>query len=211
MIRNCQQFEQRLHTLLDQRIDPETDEVLCTHAADCQPCDESLMAYSLLHTEYLSDSDSMKIKLSNLNCYTELDHTTSQPPGLGRHLTLIASLAAMVVIFAAIWNGDQVNIERPSPIPQNRSAVAQKIEIPAEPSQGFSLAGFSREISFEQISEYRVGIPGLWQFNTLGDCLDWIRRAVLSPEEPQLPGYGIWSYPDRDIQYLNHLVLAAAL
>jgi len=44
----CEQFEQRLHELLDRRCPPETDELLLSHAQSCDGCRQVLSAQEAL-------------------------------------------------------------------------------------------------------------------------------------------------------------------
>ena len=101
MIQNCHQFERRIQELLDHRIDPETDDLLCAHSDICESCHRYLMAYSLLHTEFLRDTDSMKIKLENLGLH-EFAIRRRKNPDLRKLFAIASGIAAMLLVIAAL-------------------------------------------------------------------------------------------------------------
>jgi hypothetical protein len=45
---NCSQFENRIQLLLDDRLDPRKDELLCLHARECRECRMALVVYACL-------------------------------------------------------------------------------------------------------------------------------------------------------------------
>lgn len=209
MVENCQQFERRIQALMDARIDPETDEAICSHTAICNDCYQSMMAYSLMHTSYLNDSDSMKIKLENLGLHeASFRYAQNQIPNRKYLFTVAASIAALVLIFAALGQmafppfKDQTakvhtsRVSDPAILSSNSGATVGSFvrpkftgELPTrkEPANSFENVDFvsfveiKRSLDQNEIYASLSELPGFQPFKTLANCLDWFHQSFSGP------------------------------
>ena len=186
MIQNCQQFEVRLQELLDARIDPETDEWICRHSKQCAECHESLMAFSLLHSNFLNDSDSMKIKLENLAVLQSLNQEVPKSSRKKNLVSILASLAAMLLLgffmIPQAWLGGS---SQPSMVANHSSNP--KIEVAGLQKARVEMSSWNpiRE-SFRHIEiySYSEDLPGINSIRALSVCFDWLQRSLLPTSKP---------------------------
>lgn len=192
MIQNCQQFERRIQHLMDSRIDPETDHSLCAHSEACVDCHESLMAYSFLHTSYLQDSDSMKIKLENLGLHEVFTRRSPLPRRSNRWFAVVASVAAMLLVCLGVlgseWGKQLQKPEQPN-------AVAVAMNSPAEESSQLESLSSQNQISFNslvrvhqnldhhELYQYSTDLPGLRPLKAISYCLSWVQESWLGEGE----------------------------
>ena len=176
MINNCREFEERIQQLMDDRIDPETDEAVCAHTSICSDCYESMMAYSLMHTSYLNDSDSMKIKLEHLGLHQALNRQ-SHKPNRKKLFAIAASIAAMILLFAALTSGMFDN--------DNRVPVAsfdgQSVTPPPIYQVDFeSFRKIKESIETNDLVLYGSDLPGIKPFRALSIYLRWVQESLLN-------------------------------
>ena len=98
---DCASFEDRIHRILDDRLTLTGDELLMDHAAKCESCAQVLADYDCV-------DDSIKLLPDEIDRILgeakEFDVTLGLGSFATRHLGLIATLAAMVVIGIGIFN-----------------------------------------------------------------------------------------------------------
>ena len=187
MIKDCRSFERRIQQLMDSRIDPETDEALWQHGALCDDCYRSLMACSLMHSEFLNDSDSMKIKLDTLGLQEFQRRAQQDSTSSARYLVgLVASLAAMILLSVFLLPEPVRDVR---PLAQNNHAV--NLVHQSNDSSGQAAESFSR--LRQALDPYEItSLTSDWSpikpIQTLSVCLDWIqktwRRDQKSVSEP---------------------------
>lgn len=181
MIKDCHSFERRVQQLMDSRIDPETDEALWRHGAQCPDCYQSLMACSLLHSEFLNDSDSMKIKLDTIGLH-DLQIRRTPNSRVGYFVSVIVSLAALVVL--SLWLLPNESLEHQTqPVAMNRQVfVTQDAVYSAEEA----VASFTQ--LRDTLDPYEITtVTSQWSpikpIQTLSQCLEWIQRSLNSTTE----------------------------
>ncbi|TWU01083.1 anti-sigma factor [Stieleria varia] len=102
----CSCFEQRLQSLLDQRVDPQSDTHLLAHAQFCPSCSNALMTWSRVQSLYTKP-----------DVTTECDTPVISPRRRSESrvvATLTAVAAAIALLIIAV---------RPSTTPQQTAAV----------------------------------------------------------------------------------------
>lgn len=177
---DCQKFEKRIQFLMDSRIDPETDQELCDHTVVCEPCYESMMAFSLLHTNYLQDSDSMKIKLENLGLHEALfKHEQTKNPNRKHLFALAASLAALVLVMAALTSHFFVDSKPTASVAISHVEPSlPKAKHPVVTNVNFdSFVRIKQSLDNNDIYASISELPGLRPFKTISNYLDWFQRS----------------------------------
>lgn len=99
---DCALFEERIHRILDDRLTVTGDDLLMAHASECEPC-------ARLLNDYESVEDSVKFLPGEIDKILGAQQEFSVTRGLGfvtssRHFSLIASLAALIVICVGVIN-----------------------------------------------------------------------------------------------------------
>jgi hypothetical protein len=129
---DCASFEDRIHRILDDRLTLTGDELLMDHAAKCESCAQVL-------ADYDSVDDSIKLLPDEIDRILREAKEFDVTLGLGsfatRHLGLIATLAAMVVIGIGIFN--LLNTDQPAkmsgianrPVPSIPSSIPNSLAI----------------------------------------------------------------------------------
>lgn len=208
MIRDCQQFDLRIQDLLDRRIDPETDDRLCAHSAICRECHQSLMAYSLLHTEFLNDSDSMKIKLESLGLQN-IVIGYRQKRDYRRMATFIASLAAMLLL-AITFCFNNVGIR------EMEESLAMRFETdletqgnPVDNTDLEALVQIGTSLNRYNLYNYSTELPPIRSIKALSMCFDWLQRswhrgATTSHTDPDVSRHR----PQSDLRWVEMVSLA---
>ena len=217
---DCQKFERRIQELMDSRIDPETDEALCAHTAICDSCYENLMAYSLLHTTYLQDSDSMKIKLENLGLHEAMFKQKKETPNHKHLFALAASIAALILVMAALTSQFFVGNEKPAELAAMKApTVRRQIEGLTKDDRFQNVSFESFVIIKETLNQNEIyssisELPGLKPFKTISDCFDWFHRSFFGfgtdgrNGSEKTPNLGQRFDRDRSEPYPNHLQFA---
>lgn len=213
-VNDCQKFEQRIQSLMDSRIDPETDQEVCAHTAVCDECYESLMAFSLVHTNYLQDSDSMKIKLEHLGLHEAMLKHKKQRPNYKHLFALAASIAALILVMTALSiqllnktkQLDSVAIVHAPPTPAEPAATV-------EPTfKNVNLDSFARikqSLDNNDIYASISELPGLRTFKTLSNYLDWFQRSFFSNgNSKSSDGNDVGRFDDWHNSMGDHLKLA---
>lgn len=195
-MQDCQQFERRLQYLMDSRIDPETDQLLCAHSAICNDCHESLMTYSLLHTSYLKDSDSMKIKLENLGLQEVF--LRRKPKSVGRNWGfVVASIAAIVLVFAALAGSSlllQLNESVPVAVKELDRHGSERSVVPSFRDMSFeSFVRVQEDLGQNDLYQLSTDLPGLRPLKALAHCLNWVQQSWFGAEplDDDQPAAGI--------------------
>lgn len=211
MIQNCQQFNERIQELMDRRVDPETDDLLCAHGTVCSSCYESLMAYSILHTEFLNDSDSMKMKLSNLELHEFAIRNRRQPDSY-RLFAIATSIAAMLLLFVALSTERFANYGRTNGIAMPGENVAISPDLSEFPSANpISLVQFRESLNQIDFYAYSSELPGVRPFKALSQCFDWLQSSWLNRNRDEItePDLGRLNFPNTDFRGTDHLAFAA--
>ena len=94
----CEEFEDRIHQLLDDRLTLTGDDALMQHAASCEPCNE------LLH-DYDSVEDSIKLFRDDINAAIEKrlsEQTTQKNSPYG----ILVALAAGLLLIVGMYQHD---------------------------------------------------------------------------------------------------------
>ncbi len=176
MIQDCQQFDLRIQSLLDQRIDPETDGLLGAHCAGCPDCQRSLIAYSLLHTEFLRDTDSMKLKLENLGLQ---DLVVGHAPERqrGRWIAVAASLAAMLLLAIALSINEPKDRGAGQAIAMHFNPAAEVHHDGVNQARLETLAQISNRLNQYDLYNFSTELPPIRSFKALSMCFDWLQRS----------------------------------
>ena len=217
---DCQKFEQRIQFLMDSRIDPETDQEICAHSAVCESCYESLMTFSLLHTNYLQDTDSMKIKLEHLGLHEAMLKHKKQRPDYKHLFALAASIAALILVMTALSiqflnsrPADAVAVIKvePAPLPPKSPEAPTYNNVDLEYS--VSLESFVRikeSLDNNEIYASISELPGLRPFKTISNYLDWFQRSFLgnTPKSTDDKDVGQFDHDDWHNTLGDHLKLA---
>ena len=198
---------------MDRRVDPETDELLCAHGSVCNDCYESLIAYSILHTEFLHDSDSMKIRLSNLELQ-ELAIRNRRQPNAYRMFAVAASIAAMLLVFVALTTGrfgNQAPANRLAMPVENDAMSAD--DLATSTANPISLVQFRERWNEIDFYAYSSELPGVRPFKALSQCFDWLQSSWLNRnrQDTTEPDSSRLHYRKSDFRYADHLVLAATV
>ncbi len=204
MIDNCSEFDDRIQRLMDEKIDPETDQSICAHTSVCSDCYESMMAYSLLHTNYLNDSDSMKIKLEHLGLHDALLRNPEKP-NHKRMLAVATSIAAMLMLLAGLYSSVLL---KGQPKSMSVASIAPT-PVAAEPFYQLDFETFRKikhSIESNNLVVYTTELPGIKPFRALSLYLDWVfnftqgesdERPKISPELIKFQLNGFYSYNPR--------------
>jgi len=184
VIKDCHSFERRIHELMDNRIDPETDEALWQHGATCADCYQSLMACSLLHSEFLHDSDSMKIKLDSIGlCDLQIQSERHRPAP--RYFAAVAcGLAAicLIALGSIPAHTDQAG-SRVELADRGGIRVAAKLES-AAPQVDYSseqavqsLISLKETLDPFELSSLTADWSTFRGVKSLSACLEWLQRS----------------------------------
>ena len=179
MIKDCHSFERRIQQLMDSRIDPETDEGLWRHGAECSECYHSLMACSLMHSEFLNDSDSMKIKLDTIGL-RDLQIRQEPSSRVGYIVSVVASLAAILVLSLCLLPNDDLLDQHVQPVVMNtQPPVVDSTSSAEEAVESFSHLR-------DTLDPYEITtVTSQWSpikpIQTLSECLEWIQRSLRGP------------------------------
>ena len=118
---NCQQFNQELNRLLDERCRPEQDPILNQHANECSDCRAVLATQQLLFGQ---------LKLQSNSTINPKHPTTFNAPSWGM-AGIVASLLVLVAIVPSMIN-HSAPIATPIAQPQPESARSATTQIPAQ-------------------------------------------------------------------------------
>jgi hypothetical protein len=208
VIQNCHQFERRIQDLLDSRIDPETDDLLCAHSAICESCHQSLMAYSLLHTEFLRDTDSMKIKLENLGLH-EFAVRRRNNPDLRKLFAIAASIAAMVLVIATLSLNRFSSSGIDRPIAGNFKSEPISHHGQPDPVDFEKLVHIGSSLNHYDLYNYSTELPPLNSFMALSVCFDWLQRSWFNAKKDESdPGVGGVIHLDYERRFVDGEFLA---
>lgn len=216
-IQDCQQFEQRLQNLMDSRIDPETDESVCSHAAVCDECHESLMGYSLLHTNYLQDSDSMKIKLENLGLHEVFALRRPLPRRSNRWFAIVTGVAAMLLVCLGImgsdWIGEFGKGRYANTVPSPAVAMNSADDLEEEahhaaddvltPVSLHSLVRVHGNLGDHDLYQYSTDLPGLRPLKAISYCLSWVHDSWFGQVDGNEVGVARPARPDSEVLRSN--------
>lgn len=148
------------------------------------------MAFSLLHTSFLNDSDSMKIKLENLAIFESQDE---KPPAWNRRrlASVFLSLAALLLVgfflMPSEWLGGQS---------ESQNAIAKQhswntVEVTGLQKASDNLNSWNAfrenfgEIQIYPYSAYPESYSSIGSFSVLTVCLDWLQKSFLHPTESE--------------------------
>ena len=198
---------------MDRRIDPETDESLCAHTAHCSVCYQNLMVYSLMHTNYLNDSDSMKIKLQNLAVYDQRMQNKQTRVWRSSLVGLVTSVAA-VVLFAAFFlfnrslnTGEGIGPLRaaadpPIAIEFNRQVVDIR-----------SWVLINHSLNQNDLYSYSTRLPGLQPIRAISNALlNWLEKTLYKLDSSGWKDGMGWSLEmERGSLFSRHSPLALGL
>ena len=185
MIKDCHSFESRIQQLMDSRIDPETDDALWRHSAQCADCYQSLMAYSLMHSEFLNDSDSMKIKLDTLVLMDLKKVQQKRRPRFGYYAAVAASLAAILIVSICLMpdsnGGDVREVAMKSASFRTATAAIRADDVPQTISSSEAVASLASlrqtldpfEITTLSTPEWTPIQP----IKSLSVCFDWLQKS----------------------------------
>ncbi len=196
---------------MDRRVDPETDDLLCAHGSVCNSCHESLMAYSILHSQFLNDSDSMKIRLSNLELQ-ELAIRNRRQPNSYRLFAIATSIAAMLLLFVALSTEKFANLGQANRIAVPAENVGISHDLSQLPSANpISLVQFRESLNQIDFYAYSSELPGVRPFKSLSQCFEWLQRSWLNKNRDEItePDLGRLNFPNTDFRSANELALAA--
>ena len=178
MIRDCRSFERRIQQLMDGRIDPETDEALWRHGSECADCFQTLMACSLMHSEFKNDSDSMKIKLETIGLH-ELGLRQRKQPQLRQMIALVASLAAILLVSVCLLppQGTGQASKMVAHVPSNSDLQTAPTIVGENNVDTF----WTRLDPFE-IAQFTADWSSISSFSA---CFDWIHQSWQTTAEPE--------------------------
>lgn len=171
---------------MDCRIDPETDNSLCAHSATCEACHESLMAFSMLHTNHLQDSDSMKIKLENLGLHEVFARRRPLPRRNNRWFAVVASVAAMLIVCLGVlcsdWGAELLNPEKPTAVvmvagPSDEQSSRLTLVSGLDKVSLSSLVRVHENLGHHDLYQYSTDLPGLRPLKALTYCLSWVQDS----------------------------------
>lgn len=196
---------------MDRRIDPETDDLLCAHGSVCNSCYESLIAYSILHTEFLNDSDSMKIRLSNLELQ-ELAIRNRRQPNSYRLFAVATSIAAMLLVLVALRSERIANFAPANNLvlPAENNAILPD-ELGPSNANPISLVQFREQWNGIDFYAYSSELPGVRSFKALSQCFDWLQKSWPNSNRRDVaePDFSGLNFRDSDFRYAEYLGLAA--
>jgi hypothetical protein len=183
---NCQQFDDRVQDLLDQRRDPRWDQKVLRHAEQCESCRKSLACYSALNVlsaDRLSGKSKIPVRSGSLQRPMASSRlATGHSVSIGRTWKVASVLAAMLLILAGLTVF--------SNSPGTRFSTASTAEMAAGPFTGENMAigpEFASRSAFDGLLVARLipsRMPAWSDFSLDSISLEHIDLVALVPEHP---------------------------
>ena len=195
MIKDCHSFERRMQQLMDSRIDPETDQSLWQHSAECADCYQSLMACSLMHSEFLNDSDSMKLKLDTIGLHEiKIRKKQERQPRWGYFAVVASGVAAILVLSCFLVLPSENDQQRELALSARTTSVENSHSL--EPSQEqverenqqvlASFTSLRRSLDPFEITTLTNEWAPMRPLKSLSACFDWLHRSFKRSKEAEL-------------------------
>lgn len=121
---DCTSFEDRIHCLLDDRLTLAGDEILVNHASQCSDCARLLNDYETVNDSVKLLPEEIEKILSEAK---EFDVTNGLGSFASRHVGLIASLAALILIAVGLFNVFDADRPVAAPPMASNSASMSKV------------------------------------------------------------------------------------
>jgi anti-sigma factor RsiW len=173
---HCDEFENRLNELLDRRIAPDDDSVLCSHASRCPQCADTMSAHLAVAAALKDLPPELPDETFPFAVMNRFENEPTVSAGRQRLQWVVTSLvtAAAILIALTLWRGGG---NSPTSIP---GGLADSEEFPAgyerlaEETQ--QLATLIANRQYEVMNELAEGIKPV--ANSFGAAYDALRRTL---------------------------------
>jgi hypothetical protein len=138
------------------------------------------MAYSLLHTQFLNDSDSMKIKLESLGLQNTIIGYRQKRDYL-RMAAIIASLAAMLLLAITLCLSNAGNRDTEESLAVRFEADLATQRNPVDNTDLEALVQMGTSLNRYNLYNYSTELPPIRSIKALSMCFDWLQRSWHRP------------------------------